>query len=222
MNIQSITQGLLVVVSLAFSSLAIAQDNFDNDLLALQQQWAKVNYTLEDDVQEDGFEALIKQAHQLAQQHPQKAEAYVWLGIIQSSYAGAKGGLGALSLAKAAKKSLERSLELDDSALQGSAYTSLGTLYHKVPGWPLGFGDDDDAKEMLEKAIAINPNGIDPNYFYGEFLFDERDYAAAKQHLSLALDAPSRDTRPLADASRREEIRQLMARVDSKLAKKKH
>jgi Tfp pilus assembly protein PilF len=77
-----------------------------------------------------------------------------------------------LSLAKDAKKPLE----IDESALNGSAYASLGTLYHKVPGWPLGFGDDDTAKEMLEKAMLINPNGIDSNYFYGEFLFDEKKY----------------------------------------------
>ena len=37
---------------------------------------------------------------------------------------------------------------------RGSAYTSLGTLYFKVPGWPVGFGDEEKAEELLRKALA--------------------------------------------------------------------
>lgn len=205
---------------LIVSKLLYAADSFDAELLNIQQQWAKVNYQLENDTQEKQFDVLLATAEQFVVAHPRKAEAYIWLGIIQSSYAGAKGGLGALSLVKDAKKSLEHALEIDDTALQGSAYTSLGTLYHKVPGWPIAFGDDGDAKAMLEKAISINPQGIDTNYFYGEFLFDKKDYAGARIHLSSALSAAPRVNRALADESRRAEIAQLLAKVDAKLLKK--
>ena len=47
--------------------------------------------------------------------------------------------------------------------LDGSAYNSLGVLYYKVPGWPVGFGDKAKARELLQKALAINPKGIDAN-----------------------------------------------------------
>ena len=215
---------LLTASSLAATSFsAVAAEDFNTQLLNLQQHWAKVNYQLVNDAQEDGFENLVKQAQTLVAANPDNANSLVWLGIIESSYAGAKGGIGALSLAKKAKKALEKSMKIDDSALNGSAYASLGTLYHKVPGWPLGFGDDDTAKEMLEKAILINPNGIDSNYFYGEFLFDEKEYTKAKQHLTHALQAAARETRPLADEFRRVEINQLMAKVDKKIKRsKKH
>jgi cytochrome c-type biogenesis protein CcmH/NrfG len=203
------------LAAIAFSSAAT--ESFSTQLLDLQQQWAKVNYQLVDDAQKDGFDNLIKQAQELVKTNPDDANGLVWLGIIESSYAGAKGGLGALSLAKAAKKSLEESMQIDDSALNGSAYTSLGTLYHKVPGWPIAFGDDDTAKEMLKKAMVINPNGIDSNYFYAEFLFDEKEYTKAKEHLTLALQATPRLERPLADEFRRIEINKLMAKVDKKL-----
>jgi len=202
------------------SNLVFAAENFNTQLLKIQQQWAKVNYQLEGDLQEQQFDALLSQAKKFVTVYPQKAEAHIWLGIIQSSYAGAKGGLGALSLVKDAKKSLEYAIKIDDSALEGSAYTSLGTLYHKVPGWPLAFGDDDDAETMLEKAISINPQGIDANYFYGEFLFDKKDYARAKLHLNSALTAAPRADRALADKSRRAEITQLLAKVDAKLQEK--
>jgi cytochrome c-type biogenesis protein CcmH/NrfG len=219
---QSLTKfgivALLTTSSLAAISFSsFAAENFNIQLLNLQQQWVQVNYQLVDDAQEDGFENLVKQAQNLVAADPENANGLVWLGIIESSYAGAKGGIGALSLAKKAKKALEESMKIDDSALNGSAYTSLGTLYHKVPGWPFGFGDDDTAKEMLEKAMLINPNGIDSNYFYGEFLFDEKEYTTAKKHLIIALQAPPRQERPLADEFRRVEINQLMVKVDKKI-----
>jgi cytochrome c-type biogenesis protein CcmH/NrfG len=219
---QSLTKfgivALLTTSSLAAISFSsFAAENFNIQLLNLQQQWVQVNYQLVDDAQEDGFENLVKQAQNLVAADPENANGLVWLGIIESSYAGAKGGIGALSLAKKAKKALEESMKIDDSALNGSAYTSLGTLYHKVPGWPFGFGDDDTAKEMLEKAMLINPKGIDSNYFYGEFLFDEKEYTKAKKHLIIALQAPPRQERPLADEFRRVEINQLMVKVDKKI-----
>jgi len=212
---------LFAATSLASVSFAsVAAESFNTQLLNLQQQWAIVNYQLVDGAQEDGFDILVKQAQELVSANPENANGLVWLGIIESSYAGAKGGLGALSLAKSAKKSLEGSMKIDDSALNGSAYASLGTLYHKVPGWPIAFGDDDTAKEMLEKAMLINPNGIDSNYFYAEFLFDEKEYTKAKEHLTLALQATPRQERPLADEFRRVEVNKLMAKVDKKLKKK--
>jgi tetratricopeptide (TPR) repeat protein len=192
----------------------------ESDVSSLQQSWAKANYHLSGDEQKQAFEDLLTLSEALTQQHPDQAELWIWKGIVQSSYAGVKGGLGALGLAKKAKKSLEKALELDDSALQGSAYTSLGTLFHKVPGWPLGFGDDDEAKLLLEKALQINEFGIDPNYFYAEFLFDHKDYKGAEVYLNKALQAPPRQQRPLADEARRKEINSLLSQVTKK--KEKH
>jgi len=135
------------------------------------------------------------------------------LGIIKSTYAGAKGGLGALSLAKESRKSLQKALDLEPTALDGSAYASLGTLYYKVPGWPFGFGDEDKAQELLEQALTINPDGIDPNYFYADYWFEQGDYIKAENYANKALAAAPRPERPLADEFRREEIKQLLVRI---------
>ena len=75
-------------------------------------------------------------------------------------------GLGAFNYAKASKKDLEKALSIDPDALSGSAYTSLGTLYFNVPGWPIGFGDDEKAEQLL-KSPDGKPIGIDSNYFMG-------------------------------------------------------
>jgi tetratricopeptide (TPR) repeat protein len=206
-----------MVTSVFAFTLSAAESS--SELLMIQKTWAKTNYQLQDDEQEEQFEALLVSIDEQINLHPEQAEFWVWKGIIQSSFAGAKGGLGALSLAKKARKSLQKALALDDSALQGSAYTSLGTLYHKVPGWPLGFGDDDEAKLLLEKALKLNPDGIDPNYFYGEYLYDNKEYKGAMKHLETALNAPQRVDRPLADSGRRTEIESLLAQVKKRMDK---
>ncbi len=211
---------LIVITIISLMALNINAAQEPDDLLSIQQAWAKTNYQLKDDDQIEQFETLLIRIEEQTTLHPDNAEYWVWKGIIQSSFAGAKGGLGALSLAKKARKSLEKALEIDDSVLQGSAYTSLGTLYHKVPGWPIGFGDDDEAKKMLEKALKMNPQGIDPNYFYGEFLYDNKDYTGAQTHLQAALQAPTRTERPLADSARRIEIETLLAQVSKRIDKK--
>ena len=86
-----------------------------------------------------------------------------------------------------------------------------------MPGWPIGFGDRDKAADFLNKALALNPDGMDPNYFAGELLYEQGDYARSLQHLQKALAAPPRPDRPVADAGRRAEIETLVAKVRGKL-----
>ena len=186
------------------------------DIKPLQQRWAEINYQLDEDKREQAFAQLLQQADLVVSSNEDKAEAYIWRGIIASSYAGAKGGLGALDLTKKSKADLEQALSLQPDALQGSAYTSLGVLYYKVPGWPIGFGSDKKARQLLTKALEINPQGIDPNYFYAEFLTEERDYQSAMRYLEVAKQAPARPDRPLADQGRKQEI----AALEQKLKKK--
>jgi len=193
----TITTGLWVA---QLSALDIAE------LSHLQQRWAEVNYQLEGKIQLTAFAQLAQESTELTRTDSNSAEAWIWSGIIKSTYAGAKGGLGALGLAKEAKADLETAMKLDADALDGSSYTSLGTLYHSVPGWPIGFGDDKKAEELLLKAITLNPQGIDSNYFYGTFLLDEKRYDNAEQYLLQAQQAPARPSRSVADSGRQIEI----------------
>ncbi len=204
---------------LAFSLTAqtsLAAD-LSADVHALQVAWAKANYELKDDAQIEAFESLIEEAKATTEKYPDSAESWIWLGIIQSTYAGKASPFSALSHAEAAKESLEKALEINPKALKGSAYTSLGTLYFKVPGWPLGFGDDDKAASMLEKSVQINPDGIDSNYFYADFLADQDQYADARKHLLIAKAAPARPDRPIADKGRHQEIMALLKKVNEEL-----
>jgi hypothetical protein len=68
----------------------------------------------------------------------------------------------------------------------------------------------------LKKGLSINPDGIDPNYFYADFLFRSGDYSGAEKSLRKALQAPARNGRKVADDGRRKEINQLLEKVAEK------
>ncbi|AEF56460.1 tetratricopeptide repeat protein [Marinomonas posidonica] len=211
MLMKSLKFGLLlfVVSGQTFAS------NDDSSLLAIQTAWAKCQYDLvEDDARQACLETLIVKNNELLQAHPDNPQWKVWLAINKASLAGVKGGFGALSLVKEAKALLEQVIDTAPNTLSGSAYTSLGSLYYQVPGWPIGFGDNDKAEKMLQKALAIDPQGIDANYFYGDFLVQEGHEKEAKIYLSRALQAKPRANRPLADAGRKKEIEAIMSSLN--------
>ena len=207
---------LAIVTFGLLSQQAWAQDN--SALLDIQHQWSHINYEMTDnDKKVEAFKALTTKLDAMVKAEPKNADDLIWLGITQASTAQAKGGLGALSFAKDAKKNLEEAIKIDPTASEGSAFTSLGVLYHKVPGWPIGFGSDSKAKELLQKSVAMNPTGLDNNFFYAEFLYDDGDYKAAKKHLEIAQKAAPRANRPIADKGRRDELNTLMEKVNKKL-----
>ncbi len=214
MNTKHLRQ--LIFSLLLLPAMAFAQST--NDIVSeLQKNWAIANYEMTGDAQIEAYETLIEKADAAVANNSGSAEILVWNGIIKSAYAGVKGGIGALSYAKQARKSLETSLKIDDQALNGSAYASLGTLYSKVPGWPVGFGSDKKAVQFLHKALEINPDGIDPNYFYADYLRDNKDYESAEKYLLKAQEAAPRADRPVADTGRQQEIRAALAEVRQKL-----
>ena len=204
---------LLLALGMATAGLAGAATP-DELIRPIQEQWAEIKYRQPEKVQAEHYGKLAAQAHKLVEANPGMPEPLIWEGIVVSSEAGAKGGLGALGLAKESRALLEEALKINDQALAGSAYTSLATLYAKVPGWPIGFGDKKKAEEYFKKALAINPTGIDPNFFYGEYLIDRDRVAEGRQYLETALKAPPRPGRELADSGRRQEIQALLAKLN--------
>ena len=203
----------LPLLALCLSASLCFAANDESLVRPIQDQWAQIKYRQDAQQHADAYHALAELAGKLAQSHPTQAEPLIWQGIAVSSEAGAKGGLGALSLAKHAKLLFEQALQLDASALEGSAYTSLATLYAKVPGWPLGFGDKAKANELFKKALALNPQGLDSNFLYADFLAAQGQKADAIRHLQTALQAAPRPGRDVADAGRKLEAKALLKQI---------
>jgi tetratricopeptide (TPR) repeat protein len=198
------------------SFTALADDDFATGLTSIQQEWAVANYQTEGAARDTAFAALVEHAGAFRAAHPQHAEALAWEGIVLSTYAGEVGAMSAMKYAKAARAALEKAEKLDAKALGGGVYASLGALYSKVPGGFIGFGDDERAEQYFVKALAVDADNIDNNYFYGEFLVEQGKYAEAKRVLEHALAAPAVTERPVFDAGRRNDIRKLLAIADRK------
>lgn len=179
----------------------------------IQSDWANAMYATASEKKEIQLSSLAETAHRLVLERPGRAEPLIWEGIVLSSLAGAKGGLSALSLVHQARERFDAAIVIDRKALNGSALGSLGVLFHKVPGWPLGFGNDNRAEELLLEALKVTSTSIDTNYFYGEFLSDEGRPGEALIFLQRAIDAPARPGRELADQGRRGEARALLAKT---------
>jgi hypothetical protein len=87
----------------ALSTNVWALDAADQQRLSgIQQSWAHIQYELPADQRTGAFEQLAGQASAFTRERQSVAEAWIWSGIVTSSWAGAQGGLGALSKVKAA------------------------------------------------------------------------------------------------------------------------
>ncbi|MGA8260926.1 MAG: tetratricopeptide repeat protein [Arenicellales bacterium] len=215
---QPIKTCTLSALAFVLGSASALAGPVDNGIYALQKRWAEITYQVKSkDRQETEYKALEADASRLAAANPDRAEPKIWEGIILSTDAGVSGGLSALGKVKTARKLFEQAIAIDDTALAGSAHTSLGSLYYQVPGWPLSFKDDKKAEQQLTRALQINPRGIDPNYFYADYLYRQGRYAEAAKALEKALKAPPRPGRPVADAGRRRQVQALMEKVKEKL-----
>lgn len=192
-------------------------DPVSEQIAYLQNEWARIKYQIpgEDD-KLSAIHQLEAHAAKVTASFQDRPEPKIWEAIILSTDAGIVKGMSALPKVSKAKELLEQAEKIDERALDGSAHTSLGSLYYQVPGWPIGFGDDDLAEGHLKRALVINPNGIDPNFFYGDFLLQDGRYDEAKAYLERALQAPDRPGRALADAGRRQEIKAALAKIGEK------
>lgn len=202
-----------LALALLCGSAASDAATLDDSVLAVQHGWAQAYYQAPKSEKDAAFAKLIGEADAMVQAYPDRAEALTWRAIVLSSAAKFGGGLGALKQVKQAREDLLEAEHIDPRALDGSIYSSLGSLYANVPGWPLAFGDKKRAETYLKKALAINPDGIDPNFFYAELLAARGDPAAAKTYYEKALAAPPRPGREDADAGRRAEIAAALAKL---------
>ena len=212
LSLSTVLRASAASILFAVSLVAVAGP-VEDDVSQLQRGWETIKYRTPAKEQEARYQALSERAAQVVEAYPGRAEPLIWQGIIVSSLAGAKGGMGALSLVKQAKTQYEAALKIAPEALDGSAYNSLGVLYYKVPGWPIGFGDKAKARDLLQKGLALNPAGIDPNFFFGEFLVETGKADEAIPYLERALKAPPRAGREIADAGRRDEATALLAKA---------
>ncbi|QJQ95229.1 MULTISPECIES: hypothetical protein [Halomonadaceae] len=199
-----------LAAGLALSPLGLA-DSHEEALSSLKERWEHIVTEMPSSQRRSALESLSGEASSLAGAHSSEADAWLWKGIVLASHAQERGGMGALGLARDARDALERAIRLDPRGDNGSAYVTLGALYDRVPGRPLGFGNSNTAEQMFRQALEIRPGGIDVNYYYAVFLEDEGRTGEARKHASRAVEGLAREQRERSDESLREEARRFLA-----------
>ena len=198
----------LIILLIQFNAYALDSIKIQD----VQKHWAIATYS---DNNDEALKIFLEYEDILA--NVKDIDLIIWRGIIKSSHAKFTNPIKSLALVKSAKKDFELAISIDQDALNGSALTSLGALYLMVPSWPIGFGDDDKAKNLLLESIKIDPKGIDVNYFYGLYLYEQNNFKESLKYLNIALKANPRKGRPIADLGRKKEINQMIKKCNNQI-----
>ncbi|MDQ6970390.1 MAG: hypothetical protein Q9M16_07770 [Mariprofundus sp.] len=211
-----------IIAGLIISTLAIITSAQAADTgLELAQRWDIIKYqTADQDARIAAYEKLITDAKAAAQADSDNPAPKVWAAITLATLGGEVGAMGgALSKVTEAKELLEAALKQHPNLeLETSIHTTLGSLYYQVPGWPIGFGDEDKAVEHLEKALKLDPTSLGANFWMGSYLWEETSQREeAGRYFIKAIAAPARAGRAMADKGRKADAAELLAAVEKKL-----
>lgn len=201
------------VALLLLSTQCFAED-LKPSVQAIESEWASIYYKLPHNKQEAAYDALLNKAERLADQFPKTAEPLFLQALILATHAELQDGFTALKAIHKARDLLLESIKINPETANGSAYVTLGTLYYMVPSWPIAFGDNEKAEELFQAALKVNPNSIDANYFYGDFLLANNKTKEAQKYFAKALSAPSRKEQLFADNKLKDEVK--LALVNTK------
>lgn len=194
------TVAFLILISSTISASPIMPE-----INRIESQWAKIYYSKTSKEQKNNYPTLLKATLSLSKEHPNSTELMIWQAIVLASNAAFENPISALDSISKAKHLLEASLKKDPQSLKGAAFVVLGTLYYMTPGWPLSFGNQQEAEKLLLMGLKINPSSIDANYFYADYLLSIDRKPEATKYFQLALTCPSRDTQLFADSQLKKE-----------------
>lgn len=208
-------KSLVVLAAMVAMALpAAASAGMTEDVKVINDNWARISYQMNGSSHQTmALDKLSRLADMTVARYPGQADPLLWQGIVVSEQANRANIFHKLGLVTRARDILARAYAINPRAGNGGAAMSLGVLYYKVPGSPIGFGDKARARQLLQQALALDPDGLDTNYFWGDYLYNQGDTVGAKAALAKALRAPHDASRPVWDSGRRGEVQTLLRKM---------
>ena len=206
MNVSSYAQTNHIVVS-----ETEAQKAKKTDLLSYQQEWARLTFEEENkEKQQVGFDTLLERVEKTLKEKPSSADMRIWLAKLKMEKASSLGLFKRDDMNKEALALLEQATLINPKALDGYGYALLGHLYNSADVWPFSFGNRVKAKGYLLKALALDPDNLEANYFYGLYLKQYEGLESANPYFKKALEAKQYPDRKTAYLGLRDMIREAM------------
>jgi len=160
--------------------------NLEREFFEIAQGWDQARYAIQDEpAQLAALRELARRTEVLAQQFPNVARIRVWQGILLAGEADDSDWLAALRLANDSQRILlATEHEPLDRATTALLETALGALYAQTPQFPVAFGDRALAEAHLRRGLEADPAGLEPNYYYADFLYRQHRYDEAERALN--------------------------------------
>lgn len=127
-------------------------------------------------------------------------------GVMQAAWDGVLGKM---------KDQCEQLCKIDETYAGAGGPMILGLLYAEAPYVPLflTWPDNDDAKELMEKALKIAPDEFGNNYHYAELLVKLDKEDEAKKYLNHILEMKPRQRLLLEDLTYQKDAKALLAKL---------
>jgi len=202
-----------VVLGASLGSLAHAQMASDVDRIAAQ--WAELKYQAEKDPNRlDRTLALERETAALLAATPGSADLMYWRSNVLCFAAELVRSSKSLAMVREGRDLLLAAAQLQPQS--SSIKASLGSIYYEVPGWPISFGNNAKAEQYLKEAVALDPDGMDSNFFMGDFLLQRGKGRDAIAHLEKAAAAAQRLPSSVLVDGRRHEIEEALEKARKK------
>ena len=179
----------------------------------LVNDWAKTRYLTPADKRVVEFTTMLVLLNNESLKCLNTAEYQIIEAMIKGSMAKQQSRFKAIKQISQIKRHLDKAIKKKSSAMNGLGWTLLGLLYDKSPGWPLSIGDDEKAENAYLEGLKYNPDGIDANYYYGDFLRRKGRLEEARKFLQKASTAEPRDGYEIADHGRMKDVQRSLAKL---------
>ncbi len=149
----SVKRHIAILLASTFFSGALFAATPDELIQPIQKKWAEIKYEAPEKQQAELYQTLAQESRKIVESNPGMAEPLIWEGIVISSEAGARGGLGALSLAKDARQRLDDALRSTTRRWAARRIPVWLPCTPRSPAGPLAL-----ATRTRLKSISRNPS----------------------------------------------------------------